>query len=257
MIQGLDLFADLQRNCRESCAQAVAKEQVSMEAIAHIAPLHTFAASREPGNNKTLLFLAGIIPTWPCIYHWLPPRSLTQLPFTCNLSASQQHKSDNDNPAKEKRGSPESFAQIVYYPPNITMCRWNNLDQTPYYIYIYPYMIYDMWCVYTCCVRQVEDVIFGCVAQTGAQAWALELASHSMPRPLWRQGRQCGPHCGVVLPFSPGNGRSTWTWTVFLDVFGTEWQLWIKIPKKHRGFNGEIKDLYEKIQVWMGKILDG
>jgi hypothetical protein len=152
MIQGLDLFADLQRNCRESCAQAVAKEQVSMEAIAHIAPLHTFAASREPGNNKTLLFLAGIIPTWPCIYHWLPPRSLTQLPFTCNLSASQQHKSDNDNPAKEKRGSPESFAQIVYYPPNITMCRWNNLDQTPYYIYI---SIYDIW--YVMCVYMLRS----------------------------------------------------------------------------------------------------
>ena len=53
----------------------------------------TFAASREPGNNESLLFPGGI-PTWPFICPWLSPWSLTQLPFTCSLSASLQHKGE-------------------------------------------------------------------------------------------------------------------------------------------------------------------
>ena len=77
------------RKSRESSAKAVAKEKVSMEASS---PHSTFAAASQGNvvNNEPLLFPGGIFPTRPCIYPWLSPGSLTQLPFACCLSASQQ-----------------------------------------------------------------------------------------------------------------------------------------------------------------------
>ena len=80
------------RKSGESSAKAVAKEKVSIEASS---PHSTFAAASQVNvvNDETLLFPCGISPKWPCIYPWLSPGSLTQLPFAYCLSAPQQHKS--------------------------------------------------------------------------------------------------------------------------------------------------------------------
>ena len=62
-------------------AKAVSKEK---EAHGSPWPTQHLVGSREPEKR-------GPIPTRPCICPWLSPWSLSQLPFTCSLSASQQH----------------------------------------------------------------------------------------------------------------------------------------------------------------------
>ena len=81
----------------------------------------TFAASREPGNNESLLFPGGI-PTWPFICPWLSPWSLTQLPFTCIT------RRKNNVELRKIRAN-------IFYSRRMAVCRWKNLDildQPPY-----------------------------------------------------------------------------------------------------------------------------
>ena len=67
-----------------------------------------------------------------CFLNWLSPRLFTQLPFTCSLSASQQHlKEDKHNPANDKRGSYQSLAKGHVSFAKMAVCRRKNLDQPP------------------------------------------------------------------------------------------------------------------------------
>ena len=62
--------------------------------------------------------------TWPCTCPWQSARSLTRFPFTCSLSASQQGKVDNHNPAKERSVKLRKVREHSFYSRSMAVCRW-------------------------------------------------------------------------------------------------------------------------------------
>ena len=87
---------------------------------------------REQRNKRTLFFPGRILPTWPCTYPWLSPRSLTQLPLymqSAFILAAQ--KWTTITPQKKNAGLRKIPRTKNYFSRRVAVCRGNDSEKPP------------------------------------------------------------------------------------------------------------------------------
>ena len=134
--------------CKGFFAKVLRKQ---WQPIAHTAPSCsvTFAASREPAVSW------WNYPNMGLHLHVLFARSFSQIPFTCSLSASQQHKSPSQPPERKTWET----RKLISCPQRLMKngsCRWKNFDQPP-------------------CIRIMRPAIFLCRNPVQQKWWPIEL----------------------------------------------------------------------------------